>query len=179
MCTTRIKTWVGRPQFTAVYTCAQEAKKLWWFVWADGGIKSPRDMILALAAGANHVMIGTLFSGVLESVGDIKYDEHGLMYKENYGMASRKAVVGRNQKISKFELAKKQMFREWISSSKIYIKPGMESVGDVVDEFMTWLRSSMTYVGAGNLQEFTDKAIVGVQTIAWFTEGTPHGKVKK
>ena len=69
-------------------------------------------MILALAAGANHVMIGTLFAGVLESVGDIKYDQDGLMYKENYGMASRKAVVGRNQKVSKFDLAKKQMFRE-------------------------------------------------------------------
>lgn len=85
-------------------------------------------MILALAAGANHVMLGTLFSGVFESVSDIKYDEQGLMYKENYGMASRKAVVGRNQTVSKFQLAKKQIFREGISSSKIYIKPGMESV---------------------------------------------------
>ncbi len=179
MCTTRMKTWVGRPQFTAVYKCAQEAKKLWWFVWADGGVKSPRDMILALAAWANHVMRWTMFAGVLESVGDIKYDQDGLMYKENYGMASRKAVVGRNQKVSKFDLAKKQMFREWISSSKIYIRPWMESVWDVVDEFMTGLRSAMTYVGADNLQEFTDKAIVWVQTIAGFTEGTPHGKIRK
>jgi len=179
MCTTRMKTWVGRPQFTAVYKCAQEAKKLWWFVWADGGVKSPRDMILALAAWANHVMIGTLFSGVFESVGDVKYDQDGLMYKANYGMASRKAVLGRNQKVSNFELAQKQMFREGISSSKIYIKPGMESVWDIVDEFMTGLRSAMTYVGANNLQEFTDKAIVWVQTIAGFAEGTPHGKVKK
>lgn len=179
MCTTRIKTWVGRPQFTAVYKCAQEAKKLWWFVWADGWIKSPRDMILALAAGANHVMLWTLFAGVLESVGDSKYDEEWLMYKENYGMASRKAVFGRNQNISKFNLAKKQMFREGISSSKIYVKPGMESVGDIVDEFISWLRSAMTYVGANTLQEFTDKAVVWVQTISWFTEWTPHGKVKR
>jgi len=52
------------------------------------------------------------------------------------------------------------MFREGISSSKIYIKPGMESVGDVVDEFMTGLRSAMTYVGANTLQELTDKAVV-------------------
>ncbi|EKD24583.1 MAG: hypothetical protein ACD_80C00194G0002 [uncultured bacterium (gcode 4)] len=179
MCTTRMKTWVGRPQFTAVYKCAQEAKKLGWFVWADGGIKSPRDMILALAAGANHVMIGTLFAATLESVGDIKYDEQGLMYKENYGMASRKAVGQRNAKLSKFEQMKKQMFREGISTSKIYIKSGMESVWDIVDEFITGLRSSMTYVGALNLQEFTDKAVVGVQTISGFTEGTPHGKVKR
>ncbi|HBB04058.1 TPA: hypothetical protein DCZ39_04145 [Patescibacteria group bacterium] len=85
-------------------------------------------MILALAAGANHVMIGTLFAATLESVGDIKYDEQGLMYKENYGMASRKAVGQRNAKLSKFEQMKKQMFREGISTSKIYIKSGMESV---------------------------------------------------
>lgn len=124
-------------------------------------------------------MIGTLFAGVFESVGDIKYDQDGLMYKENYGMASRKAVVGRNQKVSKFQLAQKQMFREGISTSKIYIQSGMESVGDVVDEFMTGLRSAMTYVGANTLQEFTDKAVVGIQTIAGFTEGTPHGKIRK
>lgn len=179
MCTTRMKTWVGRPQFTAVYKCSQEAKKLWWFVWADGGVKSPRDMILALAAGANHVMIGTLFSWVFESVGDIRYDEHGLMYKENYGMASKKAVGQRNLQLSKFEQMRKQMFREWISTSRIYIKPGMESVWDIVDEFVAGLRSAMTYVGANNLVEFSDKAIVGVQTMAWFTEGTPHGKLKK
>jgi len=79
-------------------------------------------MILALAAGANHVMIGTMFAGVYESVGDVKYDEHGLMYKENYGMASRKAVSQRNANLSKFEQARKQMFREGISTSKIYIK---------------------------------------------------------
>lgn len=101
-----------------------------------------------------------MFAGVLESVGDIRYDQDGLMYKENYGMASRKAVVGRNQNVSKFQLAQKQMFREGISTSKIYIKSGMESVGDVVDEFMTGLRSAMTYVGANTLQELTDKAII-------------------
>lgn len=179
MCTTRIKTWVGRPQFTAVYKCAQEAKKHGWFVWADGGIKEPRDMILALAAGANHAMLGTIFAGTYESVGDIKYDEQGNMYKENYGMASKKAVFLRNQGISKFELARKQMFREWISTSKIYLKEGRASVGDIVDEFIAGLRSAMTYVGAANLSEFHEKAIIGVQTQAGFVEGTPHGKVKK
>jgi IMP dehydrogenase len=55
----------------------------------------------------------------------------------------------------------------------------MESVGDIVDECMTGLRSSMTYVGAKNLEEFSDKAIVGVQTSAGFVEGTPHGKIRK
>ncbi|AHB41578.1 hypothetical protein P148_SR1C00001G0788 [candidate division SR1 bacterium RAAC1_SR1_1] len=179
MCTTRIKTGVGRPQFTAVYKCAQEAKKHGGFVWADGGIKEPRDMILALAAGANHAMLGTIFAGTYESVGDIKYDEQGNMYKENYGMASKKAVFLRNQGLSKFELARKQMFREGISTSKIYLKEGRASVGDIVDEFIAGLRSAMTYVGAANLSEFHEKAIIGVQTQAGFVEGTPHGRVKK
>jgi IMP dehydrogenase len=179
MCTTRMKTWVGRPQFTAVYKCAQEAKKHWWVVWADAWVKSPRDLILALAAGASHVMIGTWFSGTFESVGDVKYDEQWLMYKENYGMASKKAVCNRSQWLSKFQQAQKQMFREGISSSRIYIKPWMESVWDIVDECMTGLRSSMTYLGAKNLQEFSDKAIVWVQTSAGFVEWTPHGKVRK
>jgi len=179
MCTTRIKTWVGRPQFTAVYKCAQEAKKHGKFVWADGWIKEPRDMILALAAGANHAMLGTTFAGTYESVWDIKYDEQWYMYKENYGMASKKAVTLRNKWLSKFELARKQMFREWISTSKIYLKEGRSSVGDIVDEFVAGLRSAMTYVGAANLSEFHEKAIIGVQTQAGFVEGTPHGRVKR
>ena len=179
MCTTRMKTGVGRPQFTAVYKCSEEAKKHGLFVWADGGIKQPRDFILALAAGASHAMIGTLFAGTLESVGDIKYDEDGNMYKENYGMASRKAVLDRNHNLSKFQQAQKQMFREGISTSKIYVKPGMESVGDIVDEYMSGLRSAMTYVWAKNLQEFSEKAIIWVQTSAAFVEWTPHGKLKK
>lgn len=179
MCTTRMKTWVGRPQFTAVYKCAQEAKKHWWEIWADAWVKSPRDLILALAAWASHVMIGTWFAGTFESVWDIKYDEQWLMYKENYGMASKKAVSNRSQNLSKFQQAQKQMFREWISTSRIYIKPWMESVWDIVDECMTWLRSSMTYLGAKNLEEFSEKAIVWVQTSAGFVEGTPHGKIRK
>ncbi|MCF7834722.1 GuaB1 family IMP dehydrogenase-related protein [Candidatus Gracilibacteria bacterium] len=179
MCTTRMKTGVGRPQFTAVYKCVQEAKKHGGFVWADGGIKTPRDFILALAAGASHVMRGTRWAGTFESVGDVKYDEEGKMYKENYGMASKKAVGNRSQNLNKFQQAQKQMFREGISTSRIYIKSGMESVGDIVDECMTGLRSSMTYLGAKNLAEFSEKAIVGVQTSAGFVEGTPHGKIKK
>lgn len=178
MCTTRMKTWVGRPQFTAVYKCSQEAHKLGWFVWADGWVKEPRDFVLALAAWANHVMIGTTFSGTFESTGDIKFDEHGRMYKENYGMASRKAVNLRNSELSNFEQARKALFREWISTSKIYIKDWRESVWDIVDEFTTWLRSAMTYVWGNNLEDFGQKATIWVQTNAGFTEGTPHGKVR-
>jgi len=178
MCTTRMKTWVWRPQFTAVYKCSIEAKKLWGFVWADGWVKEPRDMVLALAAGANHVMIGTTFTWTYESTWDIKFDENMRMYKENYWMASRKAVNMRNSELSNFEQAKKALFREWISSSRIYIKEWREWVGDIVDEFITGLRSAMTYVWAYDLEDFNEKALIWVQTHAWFFEWTPHGKVR-
>lgn len=146
MCTTRMKTGVGRPQFSAVYHCSAEAKMLGGFVWADGGIREPRDVCLALAAGASHVMIGSLFAGTYESTGDIRYDGNGAMYKENYGMASGKAVNLRTNGLSPFEQAKRSLFQEGISTSRIYLRKGWESVGDVVDECMTGLRSSMTYV---------------------------------
>lgn len=178
MCTTRMKTWVWRPQFSAVYKCSIEAKKLGWFVWADGWIKNPRDLVLALAAWANHVMIGTLFTWTYESTWDIKFDENLRMYKENYWMASRKAVWLRNADLSNFEQAKKALFKEWISTSKIYIKEGREWVGDIVDEFITGLRSAMTYVWAYDLPNFHEKALIWVQTHAWFFEGTPHWGVK-
>ena len=179
MCTTRMQTWVWRPQFTAVYKCSLQAKELWWFVRADWWIKEPRDVALALAAGANHVMLGTTFAWTYESTWDIKYDENGAMYKENYGMASKKAVELRNGKQDNFEIEKRWMYREWISKSKIYLREWYESVWDIIDTFTTGLRSSLTYVWANNLQEFNEKAIIGVQTNAWFVEWTPHGKIRK
>ena len=70
MCTTRMMTGVGRPQFSAVLECAQEARRLGAHVWADGGVRHPRDVALALAAGASNVMIGSWFAGTYESPGD-------------------------------------------------------------------------------------------------------------
>lgn len=179
MCTTRMMTGVGRPQFSAVYHCAKQAREMGGFIIADGGIKDPRDLALALAAGASHIMIGSILTGTFESTWDIFYDSEWLPYKKNYGMASGKAVNLRNIHLSPFEQAKKALFQEWISTSKIYLKSGMSSVGEVVDTFTTGLRSSLTYVGARNLEDFYTKAIIGVQTTAWFYEWTPHGKLKK
>ena len=179
MCTTRIMTWVWRPQFSAILECAKKAEELGWFIIADGWIKNPRDLALSCIAWANHVMIWTIFTWTFESTWDIFLDHDELMYKKNYGMASKKAVNLRNSKISRFEQVRKQIFVEWISDSKIYLKNGWKSVWDVVDKFTTWLRSSMTYVWASNLEEFSEKAVIWVQTAAWFSEWTPHWKLKK
>src|SRR5215469_16599118 len=88
MCTTRMMTGVGRPQFSAVLECAAAASDLGAFVWADGGVRHPRDVALALAAGASCVMIGSWFAGTYESPGDAFRDSAGRLYKESFGMAS-------------------------------------------------------------------------------------------
>ncbi len=179
MCTTRMMTWVWRPQFSAVYHCSLQAQKMWWFVIADWWIKEPRDLSLAIAAWASHGMLWTILSWTFESTWDIFVDGDWFMYKQNYWMASWKAVALRNMTLSPFKQAQKALFQEWISSSKIYLREWYRCVWDLVDKFTTWLRSSLTYVWANNLKEFREKVVIWVQTRSWFHEWTPHGKIKK
>lgn len=178
MCTTRMQTAVGRPTFTSVQICADVARARGKHVWADGGVRHPRDVALYLAAGASRVMIGTALAGTYESPGDIKEDKDGRLYKENYGMASARAVIGRTTNLDAFEQAKKAFFREGISTSRIYLKPGMESVGAILVDVITGLQSAFTYTGAADIGAFRDQAVVGVQTAAGYGEGTPHGLVR-
>lgn len=179
MCTTRMMTWVWRPQFSAILDCAKKAKEMWWFVIWDWWIRDPRDLYLSMVAWANHIMIGTLFTWTFESTWDIFYDVDWKMYKKNYWMASKRAVSLRNSEKTAFEIAKKEIFVEWISDSKIYLKDWLKSVWNIVDKFTTWLRSSMTYVWAKTLDEFYQKAVVWAQSSAWYFEWTPHWKIKK
>lgn len=176
MCTTRMQTGVGRPTFSAVRACAEEARRLGRHVWADGGVRHPRDVALYLAAGAARVMVGTMLAGTFESPGDVKIDEQGHLYKQNYGMASARAVAERTSGLDPFERAKKGFFREGISTSRIYIRPGSESVGAILVDIITGLQSALTYVGAKNLEELHERAVVGVQSASGYGEGTPHGR---
>ena len=173
MCTTRMQTGVGRPQFSAVLECATEAKKLGKSVWADGGVRHPRDVALALAAGASQVMIGSWFAGTYESPGDLKTDLNGRTYKESFGMASKRAVNARTSSEDAFERARKALFEEGISSSKMYLDPARPGVEDLIDEIISGLRSSCTYAGANNLDEFADRAVVGIQSASGYAEGRP------
>ena len=179
MCTTRMQTGAGRPTFTAVLACAREARALGKQVWADGGVRHPRDVALYLAAGAARVMVGTALAGTYESPGDVKEDREGHLYKENYGMASGRAVSDRTADLDAFEAAKKGFFREGISTSRIYIREGAESVGAVLMNMITGVQSALTYVGARTLPEFAERAVVGVQTWAGYGEGTPHGAIRR
>ena len=179
MCTTRMQTGAGRPTFTAVLVCAREAKKHGKHVWADGGVKHPRDVALYLAAGAARVMVGTALAGTYESPGDVKEDKDGLLYKENYGMASGRAVNDRTADRDPFERAKKGFFREGISTSRIYIREGQESVGGILVDMITGVQSALTYVGARTVLEMHERAQIGVQTAAGYGEGTPHGSIRR
>jgi len=171
MCTTRMMTAVGRPQFSAVLETAEAARSLGAHVWADGGVRYPRDVALALAAGAASVMIGSWFAGTIEAPGTLAVDESGRAYKESWGMASTKAVRERFDKLDAYELARKTLFAEGISSSKIYLDPLRPSLEDLLDMITSGVRSSLSYAGATTLAEFNDRALVGIQSAAGYEEG--------
>jgi IMP dehydrogenase len=173
MCTTRMMTGVGRPQFSAVLECAAAARELGRHVWADGGVRYPRDVALALAAGASAVMIGSWFAGTHESPGDLHVDADGREYKESFGMASARAVANRTSTDSAFDRARKGLYEEGISSSRMYLDPDRPGVEDLVDQICAGVRSAFTYAGARSVAEFQDRAVVGTQSAAGFHEGRP------
>lgn len=173
MCTTRMMTGVGRPQFSAVRECAQAAADLGAHVWADGGVRHPRDIALALAAGASNVMIGSWFAGTLESPGDLHMSAEGRWYKESFGMASKRAVQHRTSSDSAWERARKELFEEGISSGRMYVDPERPGVEDLIDTIVAGVRSSCTYAGANTLAEFRERAVVGVQSASGYAEGRP------
>ncbi len=171
MCTTRMMTAVGRPQFSAVLETAAAARSLGAHVWADGGVRYPRDVALALAAGAASVMIGSWFAGTIEAPGTLAVDAEGRAYKESWGMASTKAVRERFDTLDAYELARKTLFAEGISSSKIYLDPLRPSLEDLLDMITSGVRSSLSYAGATTLPEFRERALVGIQSAAGYEEG--------
>ena len=173
MCTTRMQTGVGRPQFSAVLECAAEAAKHGKHVWADGGVRHPRDVALALAAGASQVMIGSWFAGTFESPSDLNRDANGRLYKESFGMASARAVAARTATEGAFERARKSLFEEGISSSRMYLDPNRPGVEDLLDEIIAGVRSSFTYAGATSIPDFFEKAVIGIQSASGYAEGRP------
>ncbi len=174
MCTTRMMTGVGRPQFSAVLECSEAAKDEGAGVWADGGVKYPRDVALGLAAGAASVMIGSWFAGTWESPGDLMRDADGRLYKESFGMASARAVRARTREHSAFARARSSLFEEGISSARMYLDPDRPGVEDVIDQIISGVRSALTYAGAATLGEFHSRAVVGIQSTAGYDEGRPR-----
>ena len=174
MCTTRMMTGVGRPQFTAVMECAAEAAAHDKHVWADGGVRYPRDVALGLAAGAASVMFGSWLAGTYESAADTLRDSDGRLYKESFGMASNRAVRNRTRTETPFERARKELFEEGISTSRMYLDSDRPGVEDILDQVVAGVRSSCTYAGAATIPEFQERALVGIQSAAGYEEGRPQ-----
>ena len=136
-------------------------------------MRHPRDVALALAAGASNVMIGSWFAGTYESPGQMRTDESGRRYKESFGMASKRAVSHRTAHEDAFARARKGLFEEGISTSRMYLADGRGGVEDLLDEITAGVRSSFTYAGAASTEEFRERAVIGLQSAAGYAEGRP------
>jgi IMP dehydrogenase len=156
-----------------VLECAAQARELGRHVWADGGVRHPRDVALALAAGASAVMIGSWFAGTYESPGDLHVDADGRKYKESFGMASARAVASRTSAETPFDRARKGLYEEGISSSRMFLEPARPGVEDLVDQICAGVRSAAAYAGARSLEELHERAVIGTQSAAGFHEGRP------
>ena len=174
MCTTRMMTGVGRPQFSAVLECSDEASSRGKFVWADGGVRYPRDVALGLAAGASNVMFGSLLAGTYESAADTLRDTEGRLFKESFGMASNRAVRNRTRQETAVDRARKELFEEGISTSRMYLDPDRPSVEDIIDQIVAGVRSACTYAGARSIADFHQRAVVGIQSSSGYEEGRPR-----
>ena len=173
MCTTRMMTGVGRPQFSAVVECAAAARQLGGHVWADGGVRHPRDVALALAAGASNVMIGSWFAGTYESPGDLMRDRDDQPYKESYGMASKRAVAARTAADSPFDRARKALFEEGISTSRMGLDPVARRRGGSARPHHLRRAQHLHLRRGRQLAELHEKVVLGVQSAAGFAEGHP------
>lgn len=172
ICTTRIISGVGMPQLTAVWECATEARKHGVPTIADGGIKYSGDMVKALAAGADAVMLGSLLAGLEESPGDIILYE-GRRYKTYRGMGSQGAMSGHGS--DRYASGQSSTERNKLVPEGIEGQvPYKGKLDDVVFQLMGGLRAGMGYVGAADLTELRDKARFVRITNAGLRESHPH-----
>ena len=89
--------------------------------------------------------------------------------------ASNRAVRGRNHSEAAFERARKELFEEGISTSRMYLDPDRPGVEDIIDDIVAGVRSACTYAGAATIPELHERAVIGVQSAAGYSEGLPQG----
>lgn len=167
VCTTRLVAGVGVPQLTAVSDCSGLDVP----VIADGGIRTSGDISKALAAGAQSVMIGSMFAGTKESPGEIEQSPHGLV-KRVRGMASFEALERRaHREGTEFDAEYfEQRAPEGVEGTVAY----KGSVGPLVQKLLAGVRSSMSYLNATTISEFQANAQFIRITNAGLTESHPH-----
>lgn len=168
ICTTRVVAGIGVPQLTAVMRCAVVCRNYGVTSIADGGIRYSGDIVKALAAGADSVMIGSIFAGTEEAPGDaILYQ--GRKYKAYRGMGSEAAM----KKGSADRYFQNENFK-FVPEGVEGMVPYKGAVKDVVHQLVGGLRAGMGYIGARNLQELRDKAVFMRVTQAGIRESHPH-----
>jgi IMP dehydrogenase len=179
ICTTRVISGAGMPQVTAIFECAAEAHRHDVPCIADGGVKYSGDIVKALAAGADAVMLGSMLSGLEESPGDIILYE-GKRYKMYRGMGSLGAMQGHGADRYGSVITsgtrpneRNKLVPEGIEGQVPY----KGRLNDVIYQMMGGLRSGMGYVGAANLAELREKAEFVRITNAGLLESHPHGVI--
>jgi IMP dehydrogenase len=168
ICTTRIVAGIGVPQITAIYDAACEAQKAGIPVIADGGIKFSGDIVKALAAGGDVVMIGSLVAGCEESPGETELYQ-GRRFKVYRGMGSL-AAMGHGSKDRYFQQDAKKLVPEGVEGRVAYKGP----LSDTVYQLIGGLRAGMGYTGCANIDELHEKAKFCRITGAGLRESHPH-----
>lgn len=154
ICTTRIVAGIGIPQFTAIRNCAPVAKKMGKMLIADGGIKYSGDIVKALAAGADVVMIGSLFAGTDEAPGEIVFYQ-GRTYKSYRGMGSIEAMrEGSRDRYGQQAVEADDLVPEGIEG----MVPYRGELGNVLFQLVGGVRSGLGYLGCKTLSELQSKA---------------------
>ena len=159
ICSTRVQTGHGLPGLQTIFECAKTDRDV--KIIADGGIKTSGDMVKALAAGADAVMVGSLLSGTDETPGKILQDKEGHKWKIYRGMASKEAQVDWRGKYSSFE---------GVSTTVPYRGPAK----DILDDLEKGIRSGLSYSGARTIAELQSKAEFVKQTSSGISESRTH-----
>ena len=167
VCTTRLVAGVGVPQLTAI----ADAHGLPIPVIADGGIKTSGDIAKAIAAGADTVMIGSMFAGTKESPGDVESTPRGLM-KRVRGMASFEAIEARAERHG--EEMDEEYFEQRAPEGVEGTVPYRGEVSKLVNTLMAGLKSGMSYSNARSIPEFWAKAEFVRVTSVGLRENKPH-----
>jgi IMP dehydrogenase len=172
ICTTRIISGVGMAQITAIYDCAQVARRYGVPIIGDGGVQYSGDIAKAIAAGSDTVMLGSLLAGVDESPGEMIIS-HGERFKDYRGMGSIGAMKQRSYSKHRYfqgELDEAQLIAEGIEARVPY--KGM--LAPIVYQLVGGLRQAMGYAGAANIQEMQEKTQFTRITNAGLRESHPH-----
>src|SRR3954471_4628467 len=176
ICTTRVVAGVGVPQITAVYEAALAARPAGVPVIADGGLQYSGDIVKALVAGADTVMIGGLFAGVEEAPGELVF-MNGKQYKTYRGMGS----LGAMQKRGNQSFSRDRYFADDVLSDDKLVPEGIEgqvpyrgALSGVAHQLVGGLRASMGYAGAATIAELKERGRLTRITSAGLVESHPH-----